>query len=59
MLLVHNHLPKLDDYGIIQWDHKSRTVTEGEWFGVARSLLNPVPNDSCEKLSIVSSHVGP
>lgn len=35
----HVHLPKLDDYGFVEWDPDDRTVTTGPRFGEVRPLL--------------------
>lgn len=37
--LHHNHLPKLDDFGFIDWDQESETVTRGDRFGDIEPLL--------------------
>jgi hypothetical protein len=37
--LYHNHLPKLDDFGFIDWDQGSETVTRGDRFGDIEPLL--------------------
>lgn len=48
LLLVHTHLPKLDDHGIIQWDQESRSVKGGERFHEVTPLLDPIPDDDSE-----------
>ena len=38
--LYHNHLPKLDDTGFIDWDREQGTVAKGPRFDEARPLLD-------------------
>lgn len=35
----HNHLPRLDDYGFVQWDRKNDLVTRGPEFEKIRPLV--------------------
>lgn len=35
----HLHLPKLDDYGLVDWDADERMVTRGPRFDEARPFL--------------------
>jgi len=35
----HVHLPKLDDYGFVEWDRDDRVVTTGPRFDEVRPLL--------------------
>ncbi|RLM67110.1 transcriptional regulator [Halorubrum sp. Atlit-26R] len=37
--MYHIHLPKLDDYGFIQWDRDTHEVTKGPRFEELRPLL--------------------
>lgn len=37
--MYHNHLPKLADYGYIEWNADSREIDKGPEFGEIRSLL--------------------
>lgn len=38
----HTHLPKLDDYGLINWDEDTNRVTRGPQFEAAEELLSHV-----------------
>lgn len=40
--LFHNHLPKLQEAGVIDVDHETNTVREGYRFQTAKSLLETV-----------------
>ncbi|WP_226480858.1 DUF7344 domain-containing protein [Natrinema amylolyticum] len=35
----HVHLPKLDDYGFIEWDRRTNTVRPGNRFAEVRPIL--------------------
>lgn len=35
----HNHLPKLDEYGLIDWNRETDVVTRGPNFGAAEEVL--------------------
>jgi len=37
--LLHNHLPKLEDLGYIDWDKQTNQVTKGPQFDEIRPLL--------------------
>lgn len=37
--MQHNHLPKLKDYGLIEWNQKSQQVVKGANFDEIRPLL--------------------
>lgn len=37
--MYHTHLPKLEDYGFIQWKKNAHEVTKGPQFGELRPLL--------------------
>lgn len=39
MELVHVHLPKLEQYGIIEWNREADEVTRGPEFGRIRPLV--------------------
>lgn len=39
ILLYHTHLPKLDDYGFVDWNEDDQTVTRGPNFDLARPFL--------------------
>ncbi|ELY62730.1 DUF7344 domain-containing protein [Natronococcus jeotgali] len=45
IVLYHNHLPRLDDTGFIDWDREQGTVVKGPRFDEVRPLLN-VDEDS-------------
>lgn len=38
--LLHNHFPKLEERGIIEWDHEYNRVTRGPMFHVVDRLLD-------------------
>lgn len=40
--LVHNHLPKLEDAGVVEVNSETRTVQRGDRFETARTLLEAV-----------------
>lgn len=40
--LLHNHLPKLDEAGVVEVDDETKTVREGDRFDVATSFLEVV-----------------
>jgi len=40
--LLHQHLPKMDEARIIDVDHETNTVQEGEYFDVALAVLEVV-----------------
>lgn len=46
--LVHNHLPKLAEYDIIDWDRKRRTVTDGPAFDTVESMLTLLESHTTE-----------
>lgn len=37
--LIHSHLPKLDDVGLIEWDRETHGVREGPRFDEIRPLV--------------------
>ncbi|WP_418286681.1 DUF7344 domain-containing protein [Halorubrum sp. DTA46] len=37
--LYHNHLPKLEEFGIVRWDRRAETVAEGAAFGRIRPFI--------------------
>lgn len=37
--LQHRHLPKLEEYGLIEWDQGTHDVSKGENFGDVKVLL--------------------
>lgn len=37
--LHHNHLPRLQSHGIIEWDQETQTVSQGEAFEEVEPLL--------------------
>lgn len=39
LLMYHNHLPKLDEYGYIEWDEDVNEVVRGPRFDEVRPLL--------------------
>lgn len=66
ILLYHTHLPKLDDYGLVDWDEDTQEVSKGPNFGQARPFLElldehddfdlPTDHDSVE-LTVDRQHV--
>jgi len=40
--LYQSHLPKLDDYDIVEWDSDRGTIQQGPAFGAARETLEAV-----------------
>ena len=40
--LIHNHLPRMRDAGVIEVDYETNTVREGDRFETARTLLEMV-----------------
>lgn len=40
------HIPKLAEYGLIDWDSEERIVTRGPHFDEARPLLDQVPTET-------------
>lgn len=46
--MEHVHLPKLADYGYIDWDRESREVSKGENFGEIRPLLELLADHEAE-----------
>lgn len=40
--LRHNHLPKLDDYGLVDWDPETETLARGPRFGEVEPFLDIV-----------------
>lgn len=39
----HTHLPKLADYGLIEWDEETDRVTKGPRFESANEILEALP----------------
>lgn len=46
--LYHTHLPKLVDYGFIQWNERTHEIRRGERFEEIRPLLEFVADDDEE-----------
>ncbi|MBX0297542.1 helix-turn-helix domain-containing protein [Haloarcula nitratireducens] len=44
--MYHNHLPKLVDYGFIEWDMDTQEVVKGPDFGEIRPLLECIDEDT-------------
>ena len=40
--LLHTHLPKMDEAGVVEVDHETKTIQEGDRFCTAASLLEVV-----------------
>ncbi|WP_254864021.1 DUF7344 domain-containing protein [Halovivax gelatinilyticus] len=45
ILLVHNHLPRLTDYGVIEWDRRSGDVVRTDRFEQIVSYLELASGD--------------
>jgi len=43
--LRHNHLPKLDDCGLVDWDPSTETLTRGPRFAEIEPFLDVVDED--------------
>lgn len=41
----HNHLPKLEDAGLIRWDRQTHEVAKGPNFDEVRPILSLLKND--------------
>ena len=39
LALSHNHFPKLDDHGLVDWDPEAETLTRGPRFGEIEPFL--------------------
>lgn len=52
--LVHAHLPKLADSGIIEWDTNNKRISKGERWDEAKPFLDIVINDEHETRDAVS-----
>lgn len=42
VLLYHQHLPRLDDVGLIEWDEDTGVATRGPWFEDSRPLIESI-----------------
>lgn len=49
----HVHLPKLVQYGYIDWDHDAARVTKGAKFDDVRPLLEVVETEGDERSTVV------
>ncbi|WP_144797988.1 DUF7344 domain-containing protein [Halorubrum depositum] len=43
--LNHNHLPKLQEHGVIRWDREAETVAEGPAFGGIEPFVDLLDDD--------------
>jgi hypothetical protein len=43
--LRHNHLPKLDDYGLVDWNPSAETLTRGPRFAEIEPFLDVLDED--------------
>jgi hypothetical protein len=59
IVLYHNHLPKLDDQGFIQWDPETKMIERGERFDEIRPVLETVSADDDNNLDFPTSLVLP
>lgn len=46
--LIHNHLPRLDDAGHIEWDRETGAISKGPRFDEIEPLLNLIENHADE-----------
>lgn len=46
--LRHNHLPKLDDYGLVDWDPEHETLSRGPRFEEVEPFLDVIGDDRDE-----------
>lgn len=46
--LRHNHFPKLDDYGLVDWDPDAETLSRGPRFEEVEPFLEVIDDDSDE-----------
>ena len=53
--LVHNHLPRLSDHGIVEWDQRSGDVVKGERFDEILPYLESLYPDDQESSLAVSA----
>ena len=53
--LVHNHLPRLADHGIVEWDQRSGDVVKGEHFDEILPYLESLYPDEQESSLAVST----
>lgn len=43
--LNHNHLPKLEEHGVVRWDREAGTVAAGPAFGAIEPFLDCLDDD--------------
>lgn len=48
MILYHNHLPLLDDIGLVDWDRDTQSVCRGQSFDDVTPLLKIISEDLLE-----------
>ncbi|MDT3433376.1 hypothetical protein [Haloarcula sp. 1CSR25-25] len=46
--LVHNHLPRLEEAGYIEWDRDSGTISKGPQYDEIKPLLDLIENHADE-----------
>ena len=46
--LVHNHLPRLEEAGYIEWDRDSGTISKGPRYDEIKPLLDLIENHADE-----------
>jgi hypothetical protein len=50
-VLYHNHLPKLDDMGFIDWNPETQTIERGKRFDEIQALLDTPDVDDNDRFS--------
>lgn len=43
--LNHNHLPKLEEHGVVRWDREAGTVAAGPTFGAIEPFIDCLDDD--------------
>lgn len=59
IVLYHNHLPKLDDMGFIDWNPETQTIERGKRFNEVQALLDTPDVDDNDRFSSPTSLVVP
>lgn len=55
VMLFNSHLPKLEDYGLIEWNREEGVITKGPQFDEIRPVLERLEPYHAELLEDVSS----
>jgi hypothetical protein len=59
IVLYHNHLPKLDDWGFIHWKPEAQRIERGERFDEVQAVLDTSQVDDTDRFSSPTSLVFP